>query len=101
MTLLPVKYPCGEHSKPGDGPDEYEHTEDSDTESVELGVVEELGQLQEDVSTVVSEENQGPAPWDGDTESEDWFPRGSVSKSWRKEGDNNVVGTSWALSRAL
>ena len=69
MTLLPVKYPCGEHSQPGDGPDEYKHSEHSVTESVELGVVEELGQLQEDVGTVVCEENQGSAPWDGDTES--------------------------------
>ena len=55
--LLPVEYPCWEDSQPGDCPDEYEHSEHSVTESVELGVVQQLGQLQEDVSTVVGQQD--------------------------------------------
>ena len=59
---LPVKYPSWEYSEPCDCPDQEEDSEDEITGSVELGVVEQLGQLQEYIGAVVGEQHQRSTP---------------------------------------
>ena len=63
--LLPVKYPSREYSESCRCPDQEEDSEDDITGSVELGVVEHLGQLQEYVGAVVGEQHQGATPGTG------------------------------------
>ena len=64
-AFLPVKYPSWEYSEPCGCPDQEEDSEDDITGSVELGVVEHLGQLQEYVGAVVGEQHQGATPGTG------------------------------------
>ena len=59
---LPVKYPSWEHSKPCRYPDQDKDSEDEITGRVQLGVVEQLGQLQEYIGAVVGEQDQGSTP---------------------------------------
>ena len=59
---LPVEDPCGEDPEARDDPGDGEYTEDGVAGGGELGVVAQLGRLQEYVREVMNNQDQRPAP---------------------------------------
>ena len=57
-NIIPEKYPSRKEPKPGEAPSNNEDAEDDITEGVQLGVVEQLGQLKENVREVMNNKNQ-------------------------------------------
>ena len=60
-NIIPEKYPSRKEPKPGEAPGNNEDAEDDITEGVQLGVVEQLGQLKEYVREVMNNKNQSSA----------------------------------------
>ena len=56
--LLPVKYPCGKNTQSCTSPDQQKDSKYNITENIKLCIVKHLGQLQEDVGTVVGQQHQ-------------------------------------------
>ena len=60
--VKPVKYPSWEDSESCRGPDAQKQPEHDVAESGQLGVVEHLGKLEENVTAVVGQEHERAAP---------------------------------------
>ena len=62
LSAIPEKDPCWKESEPGENPSNNKNSKDDITGSVQLGVVEHLGKLEEDIREVVYKKDQSSTP---------------------------------------